>query len=206
MMVRGDVLTTALSAIVFFAATNIDDIVLLSVLFADPRLRPRSVVLGQFIGIGTLVLLSAVAGVAAVAIPRGWTSLLGAVPLVLGLYKGAVALRARAAPVAGATEEPRNDSPGGATVLAVAGITLANGGDNLSVYIPVFAADRSVIVVYVLVFAVMTGLWCFAGFELVDNRIIGRRIRRYGDVVLPVVLIALGAHILYGARILFRAG
>lgn len=59
------------AAIIVFASTNIDDIVLLSVIFSDPKLRPRAVVTGQFIGIGVLVLGSALAGAAAVAIPPG---------------------------------------------------------------------------------------------------------------------------------------
>lgn len=53
-------------------------------------------------------------------------------------------------------------------------------------------------------FAVMTGLWCAAGFKLVNNALIGRHIRRYGHIILPVVLIVIGAWILRGASALFR--
>src|SRR5262245_32226826 len=80
-------LATLTTAVAVFAATNIDDIVLLSVLFADPHLRPRYVVAGQFVGIASLVVASALAALVAVAIRPGWTALLGLVPLVLGLYK-----------------------------------------------------------------------------------------------------------------------
>ena len=45
-------------AIVVFATTNIDDVFLLSAFFADPRLRSRAVVIGQFAGIGALVALA----------------------------------------------------------------------------------------------------------------------------------------------------
>jgi cadmium resistance protein CadD (predicted permease) len=84
-----------LTAVLLFASTNIDDIVLLSVLFADPQLQPRAVVLGQFLGIGTLVLISAPAGMAAGAVPAGWTALLGVVPLAIGLRKLFKLVRAR---------------------------------------------------------------------------------------------------------------
>jgi len=79
--------------VVVFASTNIDDIFLLSAFFADPHLRPRSVVAGQFLGIGALVTASAVAALAAVVIPPGWSSLLGLVP---ALARGAPPLRAAA--------------------------------------------------------------------------------------------------------------
>ena len=64
-------------------------------MFSDPKLRPRSVVAGQLVGIGILVLANALAGVAAVAVPSGFASLLGAVPLVLGIAKAVAPVRAR---------------------------------------------------------------------------------------------------------------
>ena len=70
-----------------FASTNIDDILLLSAFFADRRLTTRSIVIGQFVGIGALVAASAVAAFAAITVPAGWVALLGFVPLGLGVRK-----------------------------------------------------------------------------------------------------------------------
>jgi cadmium resistance protein CadD (predicted permease) len=55
-----------------------------------------------------------------------------------------------------------------------------------------------------LTFAVMTAVWCAAGYTLVNNDLVGERIRGYGHFVLPVVLIAIGAWILRGASVLVR--
>lgn len=193
----GELAATITKAVVVFASTNVDDVVLLMVLFADPKLRPRAVVTGQYVGVTVLVLLSAVAGAAAVAVPAGWISLLGAVPLALGLYKGFEVLRARGA----ANDDPtRSELAGSSQVLAVAGVTLANGADNLGVYIPLFAVERRSLVVYAAVFAVMVALWCALGFKLVEHRAVGGKIRRYGHVALPIVLVLLGVHILFGVR------
>ena len=87
--------------------------------------------------------------------------------------------------------------------LAVAFVTAANGGDNLGVYIPLFTRQLSWIPIYVAVFAVLTTLWCAAGYWLVNHPVLGR-IRRYGHVALPFVLIGLGLHILWDARVLFQ--
>jgi cadmium resistance protein CadD (predicted permease) len=189
-----NVVTTLVGAVTVFAATNVDDIVLLSVFFADPQTRLWSIVLGQFVGISVLVLVSAAAGMAAVALPTGWTSLLGVVPLLLGVYKGIALYRARGRK----EDEEERVSTDRSQALVVAGVTIANGGDNLGAYIPLFAADRRLIAIYAAVFAVMTALWCVIGFKLVNNRIFGAELRRYGHVALPFVLVALGLYILRG--------
>jgi cadmium resistance protein CadD (predicted permease) len=192
--------------VVVFASTNVDDIFLLSAFFADPHLRPRSVVAGQFLGIGALVTASAVAALAAVVIPPGWSSLLGLVPLWLGVRRLYALRRAtRASPGTDIqTEERRTEQRTGSQALAVAGVTIANGGDNLGVYIPLFASATGAIPVYAAIFAVMTALWCWIGYRLVRNRWVGERLRRYGHLLLPYVLIALGLYILSGARELVR--
>lgn len=87
---------------------------------------------------------------------------------------------------------------------SVAGVTIANGGDNLSVYIPLFASELQAIMVYTAIFAVMTGVWCAMGYALVNNPLAGSHIRRYGQVALPFVLIGLGLYILVDARVLFQ--
>ena len=197
-------------AIAVFASTNIDDIFLLAAFYADPRLRHRSVVVGQYLGIGALVLVSALAALLALALPDGWVALLGIVPLAMGFSK-LPALRTDASNGKGGSDEDRiqgqerNAERGlRSQVFAIASVTVANGGDNVGAYVPIFATDLGAIVTYALTFAVMTGVWCALGYMLVNNRILGGTIRRYGHVLLPIVLIALGVYILSGALVLFR--
>jgi len=73
-------------------STNVDEIFLLAAFFADPRIRARAVVAGQFLGMGALVAASAAAAWASLAVPAGYPALLGVVPLALGL-RGLWALR-----------------------------------------------------------------------------------------------------------------
>jgi cadmium resistance protein CadD (predicted permease) len=198
-------------AIAVFASTNIDDMFLLAAFFADPRLHHRSIVAGQYLGIGALVLASAMAALLALALPDGWVALLGVVPLLLGVSKLPALRTDTAAGAENASEEHRiqeqeHNAERGlrSQVLAVASVTVANGGDNVAVYVPLFATTFEAIATYLLTFAVMTGLWCALGYLLVNNVILGGAIRRYGHVVLPVVLIALGVYILSGALVLLR--
>ena len=195
--------------VVVFASTNIDDIFLLSAFFGDPHLTTRSVVIGQFAGIGTLVAISALAALAAIVVPEGWVALLGLIPLVLGVRK--LWLLGRSTGVGGEVSGPlemqvreqRREGRTRSQILAVMGVTIANGGDNLSVYIPLFASDPRLIPGYAVVFAVMTAVWCAAGYGLVNNRVAGQHVGRYGHVVLPFVLVGLGLYILSDALVLF---
>ncbi|KYF86898.1 cadmium resistance transporter [Sorangium cellulosum] len=188
-------------SVVVFVSTNIDDILLLSAFFADPGFTARQVVAGQFLGMAALVLASVACALLAVRVPDGWIGLLGLAPLALGL-RGLWALR-RGPEAADDDEEP----PGGAAgfkALAVASVTIANGGDNLGVYIPLFSSTPEHVPLHAAVFAVMTGALCALGHRLVHHPVLGSRIRRYGRAALPFVLIGLGLWILSDALALAR--
>ena len=202
-----DILSQLGIGTVVFASTNIDDIFLLSAFFSDPHLKRRSVVAGQFLGIGVLVAASAIAALLALAVPEGWIGFLGLVPLGLGVQR-LIALRRRAGRPAEGEEqstlaaEQSVERRTHSQVLAVAGVTVANGGDNLGVYIPLFASATGAIPVYAAIFAVMTALWCWLAYRLVNNRWVGERVRHYGHRALPFVLIILGLYILFDTPIL----
>lgn len=171
-----------------------------------PHLRRRSIIVGQFLGIATLVCASAFAALLALVVPPGWTALLGVVPLALGLQR----LVALARDDNGAAEdedarraEQENEPLTRSQTLAVASVTVANGGDNLGVYIPLFASQTSAILFYSLIFATLSAVWCWLGYWLATNPLVGERLQRYALHALPFVLIGLGIYILSGALILF---
>jgi cadmium resistance protein CadD (predicted permease) len=195
-------------AALVYTSTNLDDLLILAVFFADSRVRAGAVVAGRFCALAVLVVASGAAALLAFAVPQEWIALLGFVPLILGVRlllawgqgSGSEGEEDEAAAKVG--NASRSGFAG--QMLAVAGVSLANDGDNLGVYIPLFAATPSAISIYVAVFAVMTIVFCALGYLAVNNPLIGRWIRRYGDVLLPLVLIPLGLVILSGALPLLR--
>jgi cadmium resistance protein CadD (predicted permease) len=154
-----DLLATLGVAVLVFASTNVDDILLLAAFFADPHLTPRTVAAGQFLGIGTLVLASAVPS--ALGLPKLWRLWTERRRMTTG---GATE-REEADEAAGLEAEHRAEGRGRSQLLAVAAMTLANGGDNLGVYIPLVASAPRTIPVYVAVCAGMTALRCLAGLR-----------------------------------------
>ncbi len=159
--------------------------------------------------IGILVGVSYIAAQLALNIPAGWVALSGLAPLALGILKLKSLHRnieqdGSDSDDTMATQEHSAAQRLHSQVLAVSSITVANGGDNLGVYIPLFASSAIGIHVYVGTFLLMTGLWCALGYYAVHNPILGSTVRRYGPVSLPFVLIALGIYILSGSLVLFE--
>lgn len=193
-------ITALILGVTLFAATNLDDIFILVAFFADPRLRARQIVLGQFLGIGALILVSLVAALIALAIPPAYIGLLGLAPIAMGVRKLIELWRGQENE--GEEEWEHQSAKGGGygQTLAVAAVTMANGGDNIAVYTPTFAVRPGMeTALMLIVFAFMTALWCASAQWLVYHPTIGAPIRRHGHRLLPFVLIGLGVLVLLEA-------
>jgi cadmium resistance protein CadD (predicted permease) len=180
-----EVLQTVALACVMFVATNADDLIVLGVFFAQPGCRAREVVLGQLAGIGALTAISYTAAALALAVPHGWLPWLGLVPLAIGLRWLRKSANDEAPPT------------GSLSWWSVAGITLANGADNLGVYIPTFAMQTGQQkVVTGIVFFLLTLLWCGLAHRAVTHPQWGPRVSRLFRRIAPFVLIAIGLWII----------
>ncbi|MFD5829718.1 cadmium resistance transporter [Lentzea sp. NPDC060358] len=169
-----------------FAATNVDDLVLLALFFARAGTAWK-VVAGQYLGFTGILAVAVLGALGASLLPEQVRPWLGLIPLALGL-KAAWALWR-----GGDSDDDRDPPPG---VLAVAGVTLANGGDNIGVYVPVFTVTDS-LWLYVVVFLVLVGVWCLAGWFLASRQVVAKALAKWGHVALPVVLVAIGLLVLF---------
>lgn len=174
-----------------FAVTNVDDLVLLAVFFgqAAGRRGAAQVVAGQFLGFAAILAVSVAGALGAGLLPGDVVRWLGVLPVLLGLRAAWRAWR-----------RADGDPAPAAGVLGIALVCFANGGDNVGVYVPAFAATGpGGLAGYVVVFLVGVAVWCVAGRALATRPGVARVLARWGHVVLPVVLVALGVLILAGA-------
>jgi cadmium resistance protein CadD (predicted permease) len=181
-------------AVVVFVSTNFDDLFLLLGFFSDRALRPKTILLGQLLGVGALYGLSVVGALAALVIPRAYVGFLGLAPIIIGGVKLVQAWRddGLGDPVG------QNKVPVVRGLFSVTAVTIANGGDNIGVYTPLFTTCTAAeIVIFGVVFALMTGVWCLVARWLVNHWALGVPIRALGPKIFPLVLIALGGWILY---------
>src|SRR5574344_101875 len=132
------------AVIIAFISTNIDDIAVLMILYAraDSRKTKAEITVGQFIGIAVITAVSALAAAGFRLLPARYTGLLGLVPVALGVkeiieYRRANAARAKHS--YDQTNDAEDEVPALTYgLLSAALITIADGGDNLGIYIPLF--------------------------------------------------------------------
>lgn len=169
-----------------FAATNIDDLFVLMLLFgqADGKRARLRIAAGQFLGIGLLTLVSVAAALGLGLVPGSYLRLLGLVPILLGLR-------------AWKQRNEQEEMPSAVGVLSTALLTIANGGDNLGVYIPLFTGyTAGQLAVTAAVFGLLCGLWCLLGARLASLPRVRETIHRWKGILVPAVLILLGLSIL----------
>lgn len=185
-------------AAALFAVTNIDDILILALFFAQGAGRrgsTRRIVLGQYLGFAAILAVAVAAALGATFLPESAIPYLGLLPLALGLKAAWQAWKARGDGNEG--EEEEQVPQGGPGPLEVAAVTFANGGDNIGVYVPVFAtAGVGGMTVYAAVFLVLVAVWCFAGKFFATRPVIAKALARWGHILLPLVLITIGLLIL----------
>ncbi len=112
---------------------------------------------------------------------------MGVVPIFLGI-RGLVRLRDE-------SEEAKPIERSG--IYDVAAVTFANSGDNIGIYVPLFASvgfGRMGIIVFV--FLALVAVWCYVGYRMGGHPTVADKIDRYGHIIVPFVLIGLGLYIL----------
>ncbi|MDQ4138927.1 MAG: cadmium resistance transporter [Bacteroidota bacterium] len=183
------------TSILTFVSTNIDDIFILVLFYGNPRFKEKEIIAGQLIGILALTGASLLASLIGLLIDKPYIGLFGLIPIYLGAKALWTLVKNKENEEAVTIEEKklaRNN------LLSVAGTTFANGGDNIGIYVPLFATlTWTSKFVMVLVFIAMTFLWCYAARYLTQHPYVARAVNKYGHLVTPFVLILLGLYILY---------
>ena len=176
-----------------FVVTNIDDIIVLSLFYAQGAGMPgttRKILVGQYLGFGGILLAAvAVALSAGALLPESAVAYFGLLPLLLGLRAAWSAWRNR--------DDDDDDEVGRLSILTIAAVTFANGGDNIGVYVPVFLrAGPAGTAVYCAVFLLLVAVLVLAARYVATRPPVARLLERWESVLFPLVLIVLGIVIL----------
>ncbi|MEG5174232.1 cadmium resistance transporter [Microcoleus sp. B3-D7] len=196
-----ELLTAISTAMTAFTATNLDDILILLLFFSQVNavFRRRHIVFGQFLGFTALVLVSLPGFFGRLIFPPDWIGMLGLLPIAIGLSR---LLNPETDDSEVEAELEQSDKSFFSSFLSpqtysVAAVTVANGGDNIGIYVPLFASNTLESLAVILgVFFAMVGVWCYAAYRLIQMRAIADTLTRYGNQLVPFVLIGLGMAIL----------
>lgn len=205
-----NLLTAVSTGITAFSATNLDDIVILMLFFSqvNPLFRHRHIVAGQYLGFAGLVFASLPGFFGGLLVPQAWIGLLGIVPIAIGVNRllnpGEDESEDSSPSVSANTPLASLLSP---QTCSVAAVTFANGGDNVGIYVPLFASCTwESLVVILTVFFSLVGVWCYAAQQLTRMSAIGNALTRYGNQLVPFVLMGLGVMILLESHTLEDQG
>ncbi|MBJ7901255.1 MAG: transporter [Cyanobacteria bacterium RI_101] len=205
---KEELLTASAAAFAAFGVTNLDNLLILMFLFTQVNgaLRMGHIVWGQYLGMTFLLLLSLPGFFGGLVLAPAWLGLLGFLPLGMGLSRlRSLSLGEEAPPwgiaAPNRTRKTRFFPRFSAELYSVAAITVANGGDNIGVYVPFFATLNPWQLILVLgIFYALAGLECGAAYFLASQPPIGKLINRRGKRLVPWLLIALGLWILWDSR------
>ena len=168
------------------------------VFFATPRFPSSQIVLGQYIGMGSLIGVSLAGSLIALVLPHNLIGLVGLFPIAIGIKellelhkKGDKEDDERLANRLLRSKKTR------LPFLTVAAITFS-GGEEIGIYTTLFATNNEVesIIMLISVVMVLTALWCFLANYLVKHSFLANVFRSVGSRLLPYVLIGLGIYIL----------
>lgn len=180
------------TSILAFSATNIDDLFLLTLFFGNNQYKASNIYTGQLLGIFSLIGLSLVGSLVGNLIPLPYLGLLGIFPVYLGIKQ---ILK---------KDADHNDEvvlSKSNMIMSVMMVTIANGGDNVGIYIPLFATLAWPFKIgMIVIFLLMTLLWCTIAKYLANHPLLSASLSKYGHIVTPIVLILLGLYILYESK------
>jgi cadmium resistance transport/sequestration family protein len=189
------------TGLVTFIATNIDDIVILLIFFSqvNHNFRPQHIVMGQYLGLTVLIILSLPGFFGGLILPPNLIGLLGLLPIGIGIsslvnrQEDVVEEMIPASPQSEAAITTSFLSP---QTYSVASITIANGSDNISIYVPLFAnSNLESFLVIIGLFFLLLGVWCYIAYKLTHQKTIANCLTSYGNDIVPFVLLVLGAFI-----------
>ncbi|MFN5727984.1 MAG: cadmium resistance transporter [Pseudanabaena sp.] len=192
-------------------ATTFDDNIYLTSFFGrvSRTFRPRHVVVGEFLGLTILISISLVGYFVGMVVSDMWVGLLGVLPIMIGIHQLMGKEDDENSDVIEEVEKvhievgrPRIKQSLWSTIRdpkthRVTAVHVSNGGNNVAVYISLFASSSLPSLAVILTMCYMTiGFWCFCSYNLTRFPGISVLIARYGRKIAPFVLIYLGFSII----------
>jgi cadmium resistance protein CadD (predicted permease) len=195
-------------------ATTFDDNIYLTGFFSEVNrtFRPKHVVVGELIGFTALISISLIGFLIGLAISSDWIGLLGILPILIGLnnlrllivnkdesVENKSANLKQNARFRGFDSRERSllDVIQDRQTYRVSAVTISNGGNNLGIYIPLFASSslKSLAVIIPICYLIIC-TWLFMSYNLTRTPGIALVLSRYASKLFPFVLMWLGLRII----------
>jgi cadmium resistance protein CadD (predicted permease) len=195
-------------------ATTFDDNIYLTGFFSkvNRTFRPKHIVVGELIGFSVLVTVSLVGFLIGLALDSSIIGLLGVLPILIGLNNLRVILLNKDDSEANRSINLKKNARfrgfesrrlslrqvlRDKQTYQVSAVTISNGGNNLGIYIPLFASSTFPnLLVIILVCYIFVCTWLFLSYNLTRQPGIAVVLSRYASKLFPFVLMWLGLRII----------
>lgn len=181
-----------LTAVIAYILTSIDDLIIGALYFSQSRSHRDDLCIcaGRYIGMGILMAISCAGASGLSFVPDRYISLLGILPIALGIREY---INNRN----DASAETAEIISSRGVLIGVVLVTFANGADNIGVYIPLFSGyTMAEIAAACIVFLTMTGIWNSLSKALANLPVLRGIIMKHKRAIAPAIYIILGLYIL----------
>lgn len=181
-------------------ATTFDDNIYLTGFFSEVNrtFRPKHIVVGELLGLTALIALSLLGFLLGLVVESTWIGLLGILPILIGL-RNLFDLRKtsnedksdnliRNSKYKGFDSRKRSfwDVIRDPQTYKVSAVTLSNGGNNLGIYIPLFASSSiQTLAVITPVIYLIASTWLLMSYNLTRQPGISVVLSRYASKIFP---------------------
>ncbi len=187
--------TIALMTAVSYASTNVDNLLLAVLLLGANRDQQWAVKLGVVTAAVAVMLVCAAGLVVRYTLDAGLVGYLGLLPIVLAvrhLLSGSGELPEES------TGASRLAAPDARSAwLTTTALMVANSGDTIALFLPLLAETKAAVLPLVAGSYVITAvLWAMLAWGLASRPWVARAMDRYGNKLLPWIMIGVGIYIL----------
>lgn len=185
-----ETITILLVSVTGYAATNIDNLLLLVAMHGGNRNARKVVTVGFAIGSLLALAISSLGMVVSTFLPLGYINFLGVIPIVLGARELRLVLRKK---------HPDTTSPAlsANSLIGAATVSLGNSSDTIALFAPLFIETELVhrwVILGGFSGAMITFLWL--SHYLSSHPLLTKPIEKVGAPLAPWLMIAIGAYIL----------
>ena len=174
-----------------FAATNLDNLVLMVVLLSAQPQNRAATTLGFVAAAITVLCVSMLGAVIGTGLDPGIIGYMGFAPLLIGIY---LLIKSSQSRTIDAGTSPGSQASG---ILATFLLMLGNSGDSVAVFFPLLAeSERNSLLWEISAFLLMVLLWAALAWKISEQPALAGRIERVGEKLVPWVMIAAGIYIL----------
>jgi len=195
-------------------ATTFDDNIYLTGFFSEVNrtFRPKHIIVGEILGFTALISVSLVGFLVGLIIPSDWIGLLGILPILIGVNNLRLIIIDKEDFPSNRPESKKKssryhgfesrrlslwDALRDRQTYKVSAVTISNGGNNLGLYIPLFASSTiSNLIVIILICYLVVCIWLFMSYHLTRQPGIAIVLSRYAGKLFPFVLMWLGLRII----------